>query len=158
MTPELISPEQAEGGRPRLADELADGLLEREVRDFMTPGCVAISEDATVADAAEALARHRVHAVLVVGANNGTPLGWVTARGLLGWLGRDRSLVSAREAITEQVTAISPSERVRVALYALSLSGTTRLLVRRRPHQLPEGVITDFDLAIAARRGDDPSP
>lgn len=134
-----------------VADELPDDLLEREVRDFMTPGCVTISEDATVADAADALARHRVHAVLVVGANNGTPLGWVTARGLLGWLGRDRSLISAREAITEQVTAIHPHERLRAALYALSLAGTTRLLVRRRPHQSPEGVITDFDLAIAAR-------
>jgi CBS domain-containing protein len=130
---------------------MADGLLELEVRDFMTPGCVTISEDATVADAAEALARHRVHAVLVVGASNGTPLGWVTARGLLGWLGRDRSLASAREAITEQVTAIHPHERLQVAVYALSLAGTTRLLVRRRPHRLAEGVITDFDLAIAGR-------
>jgi CBS domain-containing protein len=153
MTPELISsPERGRDSGPlRVADELADDLLEREVRDFMTPGCVTISEDATVADAADALARHRVHAVLVVGANNGTPLGWVTARGLLGWLGRDRSLISAREAITEQVSAIHPHERLRTALYALSLAGTTRLLVRRKPHQSPEGVITDFDLAIAAR-------
>lgn len=134
------------------SDGLGDDLLEREVRDFMTPGCVAISEDVTVADAADALARHGVHAVLVVGASNGTPLGWVTVRGLLDWLGRDRSLVSAREAITEEVSAIHPHERLRVALYALSLAGTTRLLVRRRPHQSAEGVITDFDLAVAARR------
>jgi CBS domain-containing protein len=154
MTQELVSsPERAESSGPlRVADELSDDLLEREVRDFMTPGCVTISEDASVADAAEALARHRVHAVLVVGARNGTPLGWVTARGLLNWLGRDRSLVSAREAITEQVTAIYPHERLRVALYALSLAGTTHLLVRRKPHQSPEGVITDFDLAVAAGR------
>ena len=53
---------------------------------------------------------------------------------------------------TEQVTAIPPTERVRTALYALSSAGTTRLLVRRRPHLLPEGVITDFDLAVAAAR------
>jgi CBS domain-containing protein len=154
MTQELISsPDRASDSSDWwLPMELADDLLEREVRDFMTPGCVTISEDATVADAAEALARHRVHAVLVVGAKNGTPLGWVTTRGLLGWLGRDRSLVSAREAITEQVTAIDPHERLRVALYALSLAGTTRLLVRRRPHQPAEGVITDFDLAVAGRR------
>jgi CBS domain-containing protein len=154
MTEALVSPpdranESASWWSP---PDLGGDLLEREVRDFMTPGCVTISEDATVADAAEALARHRVHAVLVVGASNGTPLGWVTVRGLLGWLGRDRSLASAREAITEQVTAIHPHEPLRVALYALSLAGTTRLLVRRRPHQLAEGVITDFDLAVAARR------
>ena len=74
-----------------LREQLGDELLDREVCDFMTPGCVSISEDASVAEAAKALAVHRVHAVLVVGAANGTPLGWVTARGLLGWLGRDRS-------------------------------------------------------------------
>jgi CBS domain-containing protein len=137
---------------PPASGEFDDELLEREVREFMSPGCVTISEHASVADAAAALARHRVHAVLVVGGNHGTPLGWVTARGLLDWVGRDRSLVPASQAITEQVTAIDPSEPVRVALYALSLAGTTHLLVRRRPHQLPEGVITDFDLAVTARR------
>ena len=118
----------------------------------MTPGCVVISEAASVADAARALERHRVHAVLVLGARNGTPLGWVTVRGLLAWVDRDRSLVPARDAITEQVRAIAPHQRVRVALYALSLAGTTRLLVRRKPNVLPEGVLTEFDLAVAARR------
>jgi CBS domain-containing protein len=137
---------------PAVAESLGQEVLEREVGDFMTPGCVTISEDATVAEAADALAAHRVHAVLVVGANNGTPLGWVTARGLLGWLGRERNLASARDAITEEATAIDPSAPVRVALYTLASAGTTRLLVRRRPHQAPEGVITDFDLAIAAGR------
>lgn len=137
---------------PAVPQPLGDELLEGEVSDFMTPGCVCISEDATVAEAADALAAHHVHAVLVVGAANGTPLGWVTARGLLGWLGRDRRLHSARDAITEQVTAIQPHAPVRAAVYALGLGGTTRLLVRTKPHQSPVGVITDFDLAVAARR------
>jgi CBS domain-containing protein len=147
-----ISDPAGAGHPPAVPEALGDDLLEREVADVMTPGCVTISEDATVAQAADALAAHRVHAVLVVGAANGTPLGWVTARGLLGWLGRDGSLHSARDAITEQVTAIQPHAEVRAALYALSLAGTTRLLVRSKPHQSPEGVITDFDLAVAARR------
>lgn len=153
--PELLtSPSSLSGAdqRPAVPEPLGDELLDGEVSDFMTPGCVSISEDATVAEAAEALAVHRIHAVLVVGAANGTPLGWVTARGLLGWLGRDRSLHSARDAITEHVTAIQPHARVRAAVYALSLAGTTRLLVRSKPHESPVGVITDFDLAVAARR------
>jgi CBS domain-containing protein len=129
-----------------------DALLDREVADFMTPGCVVISEVASVADAAKAMAAHDVHAVLVVGARNGTPLGWVTHRGLLGWIGRDRSLARATEAITEQVRAIPAHECVRTALYALSLSGTTRLLVRSRPNVMPLGVLSDFDLARAAGR------
>jgi signal-transduction protein with cAMP-binding, CBS, and nucleotidyltransferase domain len=127
-------------------------LLEREVAEIMTPGCVMISEAASVADAARAMAAHRVHAVLVVGARNGTPLGWVTHRGLLGWLSRDRRLACASEAITEEVRAIPAHESLRTALYALSLAGTTRLLVRSRPNAMPEGVVTDFDLAMAAGR------
>jgi CBS domain-containing protein len=130
----------------------AEALLDREVAEFMTPGCVVISEAASVADAAKAIAAHRVHAVLVVGARNGAPLGWVTHRGLLGWIGRDRSLARATEAITEQVRAIPAHESLRTALYALSLSGTTRLLVRSKPNQMPEGVLSDFDLAMAAGR------
>jgi len=127
-----------------------DPLLEREVAEFMTPGCVMISEAASVADAAKAMAVHRVHAVLVVGARNGTPLGWITHRGLLAWIGCDRTLARATDAITERVRAIPAHESLRVAHYALSLSGTTRLLVRSRPNTMPEGVLSDFDLAMAA--------
>ena len=153
MTPQLREhPPETHHVHPGLGASTADAILERAVCEFMTPGCTVISEAATVADAAKVIAEHRVHAVLVVGAQNGTPLGWITARGLLGWLGRDRSLAPARDAITEQVTAIDPHERVRVALYALSLAGTTHMLVRRKPHKLPLGVISDFDLAIAAGR------
>jgi CBS domain-containing protein len=98
------------------------------------------------------MAAHHVHAVLVVGARNGTPLGWVTHRGLLAWIRRDRSLARATEAITEQVRAIPAHESLRTALYTLSRAGTARLLVRTRPNSLPEGVVSDFDLAVAAGR------
>ena len=149
MNSQRVSPQVESSAHPALGGRYSDALLDREVADFMTPGCVVISQAASVADAAKAMAAHRVHAVLVVGARNGTPLGWVTHRGLLGWVGRDRNLARASEAITEQVRAIPAHESLRTALYALSLSGTTRLLVRSRPNSLPEGVLSDFDLAIA---------
>lgn len=154
MTSELLShaPPGANETHRDAAHRYADPLLDREVAEFMTPGCVVISQAASVADAAKAMAAHRVHAILVVGAQNGTPLGWITHRGLLGWVGRDRTLPRATEAITEQVRAIPAHESMRTALYALSLSGTTRLLVRSRPNALPEGVLSDFDLAMAAGR------
>src|SRR5215208_4084113 len=153
MNSQLLSPRAESGtGHPGRARGSSNSLLDCEVAEFMTPGCVVISEAASVADAARAMAAHRVHAVLVVGARNGTPLGWITHRGLLGWIGRDRSLVRATEAITEQVRAIPAHESVRTALYALSLSGTTHLLVRSRPNEMPEGVLSDFDLAMAAGR------
>jgi CBS domain-containing protein len=153
MTSELRTrPAKTNARHPGSGRGYNDALLDREVAQFMTPGCVVISETASVADAAKAIAAHRVHAVLVVGGRNGTPLGWVTHRGLLGWIGRERGLARATEAITEQVRAIPAHESLRTALYALSLSGTTRLLVRSRPNQMPEGVLSDFDLAMAAGR------
>ena len=153
MTSELLSPPPSDVARAHSEPgKHHDPLLDREVAEFMTPGCVVISEAASVADAAKAMAAHRVHAVLVVGARNGTPLGWITHRGLLGWIGRDRKLRRATEAITEQVRAIPAHESLRTAHYALSQSATTRLLVRSRPNALPEGVLSDFDLAMAAGR------
>ena len=149
MNSQLTSRQAKSRAHPALGGRHSEALLDREVAEFMTPGCVVISQAASVADAAKAMAVHRVHAVLVVGARNGTPLGWVTHRGLLGWVGRDRSLARASEAITEQVRAIPAHESLRTALYALSLSGTTRLLVRSRPNAMPEGVLSDFDLALA---------
>ena len=151
ITPDLLTTPSDLAAHPaHIPAAFASELLDMEVGELMTPGCVTISEDASVGQAAQALAAYRIHAVLVVGAANGTPLGWVTARGLLSWLNRDRSLVSAREAITEQVTAIHPCEAVSAALRALSNPGVTHLVVRRDPNLLPEGVITDFDLAVVA--------
>lgn len=47
--------------------------------------------------------------------------------------------------------AVSAHASPRAALDALSPADSTRLPVRRRPDRLPEGVITHFDLALAAR-------
>jgi CBS domain-containing protein len=127
-----------------------EDALELDVRHVMSPGVVTISDDATVGEAVDAMAVHRVHAILVVGGRSGTSLGWVTTRGLLGFVGRD-AWTPVSEAITERVTAIPPGASVRSAIYALSLAGVTRLLVRRRSLDAAEGVITDFDLAVKTR-------
>lgn len=83
--------------------------LETPVRDFMTPGVLTIAEDASLGHVYRAMVAHAVHALLVVGRIEGRPLGWVTARGLLGWVGCDQSLACAREAITERPVTIEPS-------------------------------------------------
>jgi CBS domain-containing protein len=126
-------------------------VLDLDVRHVMSPGVITISDDATVGEAADAMELHRIHAILVVGGRSGTALGWVTTRGLLGFVGRD-ARTPVTDAITEQVTGIQPGASVHSAIYALSLPGVTRLLVRRRPLDAAEGVITDFDLAVKTRR------
>jgi CBS domain-containing protein len=153
MSTQLMSPPVGDDGhKPSVDLGFRDPVLDLTVADLMTPGCVVISETASVADAAQAMAMHRVHAVLVVGARNGTPLGWITHRGLMGWLGRDRGEARSSDAITEEVRAIRADAYISTARYALSLPGASRLLVRSKPDQLPEGVLSDFDLALAVGR------
>jgi len=130
---------------------LSAGVLELSVCEVMTTGVVTIAGDSTLDQAVDAMAEHRIHAVLVVGTRSGTPLGWITTRGLLGLLGIDgRS--PATEAITEEAKAIEPTASLRSAIYALSFPGVTRLLVRRREETDSEGVVTDFDLTVRATR------
>jgi CBS domain-containing protein len=64
----------------------SDRRLETPVREFMRPGVIAVSEDASLRQAERAMVRHGVHAILLLGRQNGRPLGWVTARGLLPWM------------------------------------------------------------------------
>ena len=120
--------------------------LETAVREFMTPGVLTIAEDTSLTQVYRAMVVHSVHAVLVVGRSEGRPLGWVTARGLLSWVGRDRSLASASAAITERPFKIDPSASAREALTALSQPGTSHLLVCRQEGASPEGVVSELDL------------
>jgi len=123
--------------------------LDRDVRDVMNPGVVTVDDDATLEQAVEAMAEHRIHAVLVVGAHTGTPLGWVNTRGLLGHVGSAPG-TRVTDAITEEARVIDPTATVRAAIYALALPGVTRLLVGRRGSSKWEGVVTDYDLTVKA--------
>jgi len=120
--------------------------LETPVRDFMTPGVLTIAEDASLGQVYKAMVAHSVHALLVVGRTEGKPVGWVTTRGLLSWVGRDRSLASAGDAITERPSKVHATATAREAITALSQPGTSHLLVCRADDASPEGVVSDLDL------------
>jgi CBS domain-containing protein len=122
--------------------------LETPVRDIMTPGVVSIPEDASLRQAYRAMVAHSVRAVLVVGRTEGRPLGWVTARGLMGWIGKEASLPAARDAITERPTWVEPSATAREAVVALLQAGVSHVLVRKADDAMPEGVVSDLDLIV----------
>lgn len=145
MTPTLTKSHR------RASDHLPSAdPMDYELRHIMTPGVVTIVEDASLVQVYRALVAHRVHAVLVLGARTGRPLGWVTAHGLLAWIDSDPSLAVARDAITEAAKTISPSATARDALVALSQPMTQQLLVTASPDRLPEGVVTPLDLVAAS--------
>lgn len=128
-----------------------ESALELEVRDVMTPRVVSVPDDAMLQEAIDLMDAEGIHGILVLGRHTGTPLGWITTRGLLGLLGIDEG-TPVTEAITEEAKAIEPTASVRSAIYALSFPGMTRLLVRRRDQIAPEGVVTDYDLTVRATR------
>lgn len=128
----------------------SSGPLDTEVRSAMTPGVVSITETATLLQGYRALVAHEVHSVLVIGRNNGKPLGWVTARGLLGHITDDSDLCTVGDAITHPPASIQPGATLREALTALAQPGVSQLLVARRPDVLPEGVLSDLDVIAAS--------
>ena len=115
-------------------------------RDLMTPGVVALPIASRVPVALAAIAAHRVHAVLVLGFE-GKPEAWLSAEALDSLDNPDRSLVWAVQAVGERVTRIDPFAESASARVALRRPGVHRLAVQERPEWLPEGVITDLDLA-----------
>jgi CBS domain-containing protein len=128
------------------ADGLADRRLQTPVRDFMRPGVIAVSEDASLRQAERAMVRHGVHAILLLGRTDGRPIGWVTTRGILRWLNDDLGLVPAGKGVTESPTYIAPSATANEAVAALETSGVTHLLVARAPGDTPQGVVADLDV------------
>ena len=80
------------------------------------------------------------------GRAQGRPLGWVTSRGLLGWIERDHSLSVARDAITEPPVTIAPGATVRDAMALMTREQVGHVLVAHRADALPEGVVRELDV------------
>jgi CBS domain-containing protein len=120
--------------------------LDTPIRDLMSPGVLSVVEDASLVHVLQAMRRHRIHAIVVSGRQTGTPLGWVTTRGLLAWIDRDHSLAVARDAITEPPVRIEPGATVREAVAKISGERVGRLLVSPAPDSMPEGVVAELDL------------
>jgi CBS domain-containing protein len=117
----------------------------------MRPGVVTAAEDASVLQARRAVQAHGVHAVLVVERSHGRPLGFITGRGLLGWVDRDETLAYARDAVSQAPIWVRPSASLREAVDAILEPGVTHLLVRRAHDEMGEGVVSALDLLAYGR-------
>jgi CBS domain-containing protein len=122
--------------------------LQTPVRAFMRPGVVTVAEDASLLQVQRAMVAHGVHAVLITAP--GGPVGWVTAAGLLPWLGKEPALYSAQSAITEPVAYIPPGASARDALQALAGAAVSHLVVSPRTAASPQGVVSEIDLVRLA--------
>ena len=129
--------------------------LDRPVVDVMHTGHISVAARMPLADAARTMAARRVHAVLVL-ADDGAPVGWVTARGMLHNLPRDWADATVGDAISEKLAGVSPTSTVRDALGAFLATGASHVLVRSPDDGSVLGVIADSDL-LGLLAGDGPA-
>jgi CBS domain-containing protein len=129
-----------------LVDVAAQSRLDAPVHSIMRPGVISMPENVSLRQAQRAMAAHAVHAVLIVGAEHGTPLGWVTARGMLALLTQDAALMPASAAITGPAVTIAPSASAADVVDMLAATGAAQLLVARHPGAPPQGVVGELDI------------
>lgn len=121
-------------------------VLDRTAEAVMTPGVIVLPVTAPLAQAARAMGTHRVHGVLVVSCA-GQPCGWVTSEHITPHLGDNHLLDWAVDAIGEEFVSVRPSASVREVVAKLGQPGVSRVAVQQRPDVMPQGVITDLDIA-----------
>ena len=123
----------------------------KSVADVMRAGVLTISEATSLEGAARVMREHSVHGVLVV-ADDGRLLGWVTAHGLLHHHAKDWRRVKSGEAVSEPCVAVAPSARVPTAIAAMLEADGSHLVVIRPGSRTPDGVVSDLDLVAHLSR------
>ena len=116
------------------------------VRRIMRSGVVSVPGNASLLQAAKALAGHGMHAVLVLRSGSPEQVGWLTSSALIGRLLECSPFEPVADAVTEKVTCIAPSATIADAIRALATPGVTHLLVTNGTGG-PQGVVSDTDIA-----------
>jgi signal-transduction protein with cAMP-binding, CBS, and nucleotidyltransferase domain len=120
--------------------------LDTSVTEVMHHGVITLPATATLADAAAAMRDNKVHAVLITG-TDGSPLGWVTSRGILHNHARDWTVAAtAADAITQPAASVAPTATVADAMTVFVATGASHVLVGASAAAPPIGVIADSDL------------
>jgi len=104
--------------------------LDAPVKDFMRRTLYFLDPDDTCDKAARVMKDPDIGSVFVT--ENGTPVGIVTERDLVGKLlgeGRDPSKVKLKEIMSSPVVTVGPEAKVREALEVMAHNGFRRLLV-----------------------------
>lgn len=97
------------------------------------------------------IGEHALHAVLVV-ADDGDLLGWVTSRGLLRQPAARWHHLDAAHAVDEPCVSIVPSASIDAPVDALLEGDVSHLAVMRPGARTPDGVVSETDLVAAHAR------
>ena len=125
--------------------------LDTPVSEVMHHGFIALPATATLADVAATMRDNKVHAVLITG-SDGSPLGWVTSRGILHNHARDWTVAaSAAQAITDPAATVAQTATLADAMTVFLATGASHILVASSAVQ-PVGVLADSDLVAFIAR------
>jgi len=126
--------------------------LDTPVSEIMHHGFIALPATATLADVASTMRDNKVHAVLITG-TDGSPLGWVTSRGILHNHARDwTTSARAADAITQPAASVAPTATLNDAMTVFIATGASHILVGAAATGAPIGVVADSDLVAFMAR------
>lgn len=100
--------------------------MERIIRDFMRRGVVTCGVGATAVEAARIMLDNDVSALVVVDERLNA-CGVISKTDLIGYYGKDLSLITAEDIMTSEILTVSPDTLVHEAV---------QLMLERRIHQL----------------------
>jgi CBS domain-containing protein len=116
----------------------------------MHVGVITCRPDATLRTVAALLAAHRIHAVVVATADEGAPCAVVTDRDVvLGHFRGELDSLKARDAASEPTVTVREDLDLRYASEAMTLHGTTHIVVTAAGGHKPIGILSSLDIANA---------
>jgi len=100
--------------------------MDRIIRDFMRRGVVTCGVDANAAEVARIMLDNDVSALVVIDERLNA-CGVISKTDLIGYYGKDLSLITAEDIMTSEILTVSPDTLVHEAV---------QLMLERRVHQL----------------------
>lgn len=100
--------------------------MDRIIRDFMRRGVVTCGVDANVAEVARIMLDNDVSALVVIDERLNA-CGVISKTDLIGYYGKDLSLITAEDIMSPKILTVSPDTLVHEAV---------QLMLERRVHQL----------------------
>lgn len=121
---------------------------EIRVAEAMHMGVVSCSREASLAEAAELMAAHRIHCVVVRDGDDDSPWGILSDLDLAAmFAAAELDGKSAGESAATPVLMVSPDETLRRAAQLMAEHGTAHLVVVDPLSAEPVGVLSTLDLA-----------
>lgn len=128
--------------------------MERIIRDAMHRGVVTCRVDANVAEVARIMLDNDVSALVVIDERLNA-CGVISKTDLIGFYGKDLSVITAEDIMSPEILTVSPDTLVHEAVQLMLERGVHQLVIVTQggAHRRPVGIFTSGD-AVALMAGE----